>query len=103
MIVNISEVIMLTSALLRCTVAILDDACPFDPRFYRCGIGAADDLADDTCADCWRSYLIWLTQAADPYASDRPHPLPPSAAADRLQTALSMGREKNFQPCPTRL
>lgn len=93
---------MLTQALLRCTVALLDDACPFDPHFYRCGL-LEDDLSEDSCAECWRAYLVWLTQASDPYASDRPDPLPPTAAADRLQTALSMGREKNFQPCPTRL
>lgn len=86
---------MLTSVLLRCTVAILDDACPFDPCFYRCGL-AEDDPAEDSCAECWRSYLVWLTQAADPYASDRPQPLPAGAAVNRLQTAISMGREKTF-------
>lgn len=90
---------MLTQALLRCTVALLDDACPFDPRFYRCGL-LEDDLSEDSCAECWRAYLVWLTQASDPYASDRPDPLPPTAAADRLQTALSMGREKNFSALP---
>ena len=85
---------MLTSALLRCTVAILYDACPFDPRFYRCGL-SEDDPADDCCAECWRSYLVWLTQASDPYSADRPCPLPERAAADRLQTAL-VTPQQNF-------
>lgn len=85
---------MLTSALLRCTVAILDDACPFDPRFYRCGL-SEDDPADDCCAECWRSYLVWLTQASDPYSADRPCPLPERAAVDRLQTAL-VTPQQNF-------
>ena len=64
---------MLTQALLRCTVALLDDACPFDPRFYRCGL-LEDDLSEDSCAECWRAYLYGSLRPPTPTPATGPNP-----------------------------
>lgn len=70
---------MLSYALIMCAAAILDDACPFDPCFYRCGF-CEDDEGGDTCAECWRAYLLWLECALDVYKPLRPVSCRPDAA-----------------------